>query len=224
MTAIVVLGMHRSGTSLIAGLLHYLGVYMGDNHTSPDESRPWGNFEDRSFVSLNQQLLTAAGGSWRKPPSTKSLWAASHPFNERIQRLIRDRSNHPLWGFKDSRTCLTASLWHHHLCLWEKPKYIMVWRDRDAIAASLIKRVVLLRYPEGEVRTEAQWGQLIGIYWARVMNFLCTYHPESHAVWFDEILCKESSAQSVQGLAKFCGVDYNPDVLSFVHRGSDEHK
>lgn len=214
MTAIVVLGMHRSGTSLVAGLLHHLGVFMGEGLENGD---PWPHYEDPAFVSLNQSLLTSAGGSWRKPPPTESIWRFSHQCNERIQRLLRERSAHDSWGFKDPRTCLTVNLWHHHLCLWSPPRYVMVWRERERIVASLLQRA---KARGDDDKTEVEWVQLVGFYWGRVLNFLSLHHPPYHAVWYDEILSRGSSEESVRELAEFCEVDYNPDVLKLINRGS----
>ena len=61
MTTIVVLGMHRSGTSLVTRLLVEMGVYMGPRL----DVRNW---EDADFQKTNQTILDMAGGNWGKPP------------------------------------------------------------------------------------------------------------------------------------------------------------
>lgn len=215
---IVVLGMHRSGTSLVAGLLHHLGVFMGDEFASGENL--WCPYEDPAFVSLNQQILTAAGGSWRKPPSIEAIWRASHPFNERIQRLIRDRSSHyDLWGWKDPRTCLTVALWHHHITLWSNPHYVMVWRERGKIIASLLQRAK----NSGDIDlSELGLAQLTGFYWARVLNFIAINHPQYHPVWYDQLIDPSTAEQAIIDLTKFIGVSYDPSVLSFIHNRKPE--
>jgi len=70
--ALVILGMHRSGTSAIAGSLEDCGVYLGDvNSCSPDNLK--GNRELREVITLNEDLLKSAGGSWFSPPE-KITW------------------------------------------------------------------------------------------------------------------------------------------------------
>lgn len=212
MPIIIILGMYRSGTSLVSGLLYHMGIFMGEDFGSNDD--PWPHYEDQAFVSLNQQLLTSAGGSWRNPPSIESLWTASHAYNERIQRLLRNRcSNKPLWGFKDPRTCLTVPIWHNHLLLWGKPYYIIVWRERDRVISSLIQRA---KAHGDEGRTEVQWRQLVGDYWGRVVDFLFLHQPPHHAIWYEELINPATSESVVQSLADFCQVPFNPDVLSHI--------
>jgi len=210
MTTTVILGMHRSGTSLVAGLLHHLGIFMGEGFGNDGD---WCHYEDPAFVSLNQQLLTVAGGSWQNPPSIQSIWHSSHLYNEQIQRLLRERSVHSSWGFKDPRACLTINLWHDHLCLWEKPKYIIVWRDKDKIITSLLQRAKA----RGDVsRTEAQWAQLVGVYWGRLLDFIVLRNPETYSVWYEQLVDPAGNTPIVEGLADFCDVPYTASVLSFI--------
>lgn len=208
---IIVLGMHRSGTSLVAGLLHRLGVFMGSDF--PTDDSPWCHYEDPLFVSLNQQLLSSAGGSWRNPPALESLWRSSHAYNEQIQRLIRDRSTHDHWGWKDPRTCLTIPIWHHHTTLWSPPKYVMVWRERNHIIASLLQRAKV----KGDTdKPEAHWVQLTGFYWGRVINFLNVHHPPYHAIWYEQLLDPTTAERVATDLAAFAGVPYDPSALSII--------
>ena len=50
---IVVLGMHRSGTSVLMGVLSMLGVELGLNLMAPTEGNPRGYFENQSICELN---------------------------------------------------------------------------------------------------------------------------------------------------------------------------
>ena len=51
---VVVLGMHRSGTSMTSAILEKLGINMGDETLGPLETNPIGHFEDRMFLELNK--------------------------------------------------------------------------------------------------------------------------------------------------------------------------
>jgi len=195
---------------------------MGDDFASNDKL--WCSYEDQAFVTLNQQILTAAGGSWRKIPSVESIWKASHPYNERIQRLIRDRhTSHPhdSWGAKDPRTCLTISMWHHHLILWSPPpRYVVVWRDRNTIVSSLLHRAIATGDAD---LSELELSHLVGFYWSRILNFVAINHPQYHPVWYEKLIDPSTAEQAAQDLAAFAGVEYfDPSVLSFIHnRKSD---
>jgi hypothetical protein len=65
---IVILGMHRSGTSTIARILASIGINMGERIMGANESNPFGHYENLDFVELNDEILINAGGSWKKPP------------------------------------------------------------------------------------------------------------------------------------------------------------
>ena len=58
---IVVLGMHRSGTSAITRGLQTLGVNLGSSLIPPDDNNEKGFFEDIEINSFNNQLLSALG-------------------------------------------------------------------------------------------------------------------------------------------------------------------
>jgi len=134
---IVLLGMHRSGTSMVAGVLEKLGINMGDKLGGKAVSNPLGHFEDASFVHLNEAILSKAGGNWSNPPSVRSILELENIFSDRISKLIKRKNKKELWGWKDPRTCLTMSLYEKHLTNF----YIIVCsRDKKDICKSLKKR------------------------------------------------------------------------------------
>lgn len=67
----IVLGMHGSATSLVAGSLHKFGVNMGKELLGGGNSKTSPHYEDISFLKLNEKILMAAGGFWDNPPPEK---------------------------------------------------------------------------------------------------------------------------------------------------------
>lgn len=135
---VVVLGMHRSGTSAVAGVLHKLGVNMGDKLYPPAHGNPFGHYEDIDFIETNTAILRAAGGEWHNPPSDFQIRVYGAREGQRLIDLVKDRSaKHSTWGFKDPRTCLTLPLYLPHLI---SPVFVIVERCCKDIAASLNKR------------------------------------------------------------------------------------
>ena len=66
--AIVVVGMHRSGTSAVSGVLDELGVFMGRNLFAPQKGvNEKGFFENAKVVDINERLFDALLGSWDDP-------------------------------------------------------------------------------------------------------------------------------------------------------------
>ena len=61
---IVVLGMHRSGTSAIARSLELLGVGLGDNLHPAGFDNPKGFWEDRACLEINEELLRYFGSAY----------------------------------------------------------------------------------------------------------------------------------------------------------------
>jgi hypothetical protein len=135
---IVVLGMHRSGTSMLSGVLSRLGINMGDELLGKDASNPLGHFEDREFLDLNKRILEAAGGSWDNPPSQEEILLKKKQFEKEIKELItKAESRSILWGWKEPRTSITIDLYLSYL---DNPYFIFCHRDPMAVARSLNRR------------------------------------------------------------------------------------
>ncbi len=131
---ISVLGMHRSGTSVLMGSLRDAGVHLGqvlDQHF-PLNRR--GLQEAPSVLYMHEQLLKDNGGSWHQPPS-KVVWGQ---FHHSIRDLfIESRASEPIWGFKDPRTLLTLEGW---LDVMPELECVGIFRHPSDVACSLRER------------------------------------------------------------------------------------
>lgn len=139
---IIVLGMHRSGTSLIASLVDKLGFYNGGNENlmPPAEDNPLGFFEYIPLVEMNKDLLEEAGGSWLIPPQSDKLEElARHPgYIKRANNLIKSlNAVGQQWYLKDPRLIYTWPFWKHFI---RNPRVLYVIRHPESVAASLSKR------------------------------------------------------------------------------------
>lgn len=123
----IVLGMHRSATSLIAKALHSIGVNMGDRLLPPANDNPEGFFEDIEFLQTNIQLL--GGDRWANPPEGLQ--------DIDVEKLIKRKDVAPLWGWKDPRTVLTIEKYYD---LLEDPILVCVFRKPEHVGASLERR------------------------------------------------------------------------------------
>jgi len=134
----VILGMHRSATSLPAQGLSKAGVRMGDRLLGVDpDSNPYGHYEDVDFIRMNEWLLNSAGGSWRNPPSELDLEKAGKENGYIIKKLVRRKEREPFWGWKDPRTTLTIRMYLPYLT---NPHFIACFREPLEVARSLNKR------------------------------------------------------------------------------------
>lgn len=67
-------GMHRSGTSTLAGSLHFCNIYLGDNLMSAHKSNPKGFFEDKGIFDRNKRILATLNSSYRDLYFLPSNW------------------------------------------------------------------------------------------------------------------------------------------------------
>lgn len=144
-TPIVVLGMHRSGTSAVAGMLSYLNVDLGPNLAAGGRDNEPGFWEDADLVQLDEWILQVLGASWEDACMLPAEWWKSEPVQPCRQAIAdivgHDFAKSRLWGVKDPRLCRLLPLWNAILaesgC---KPLYVIVFRHPKAVAASLMKR------------------------------------------------------------------------------------
>jgi glycosyl transferase family 2/sulfotransferase family protein len=152
---LVVAGMHRSGTSLLASLAAAAGVDMGDRLLEADRANPLGYFEDIGFLSLQQRMLTectpADDGGHRDWGWTENerLDRQRFPlYQEEARSLVESRrdADRP-WGWKDPRTTLALDFWDEVLT---NARYLFVYRYPWDVADSMqrLGAEVFLRNPE----------------------------------------------------------------------------
>ncbi len=130
---IIVLGMHRSGTSCLAGILEKAGVDFGKVSTS-NRYNLKGNRENKRILKLNDRLLDFNNGSWDNPPG-RIIWPAH--LKEERDRILEDYNRSPVWGFKDPRVLFTLDGWLEAV---PNVSFAGTFRHPGAVAQSLYKR------------------------------------------------------------------------------------
>lgn len=104
---VIVVGMHRSGTSLLSLFLSELGINMGDEKLSSSHANPTGHHEDMFFLNLHTKILNNCGGDWDSPPNKKLLQKEWMKHFTTIQDKLEQKSiENSVWGWKDPRTSL----------------------------------------------------------------------------------------------------------------------
>ncbi len=132
---IAVLGMHRSGTSCLAGTLMECGVHFGDvSRKNPYNAK--GNNENNQIMQLHDQLLSEAGGSWKSPPG-EVRWLASHREQQNAILETFRESGKPVCGFKDPRALFALDGW---LDAVPDLELMGIFRHPLAVAKSLTHR------------------------------------------------------------------------------------
>lgn len=191
---ILILGMHRSGTSLLSRMLEALGLFLGK---SKDE-----NHEAVFFQTINDWLLHQAGGAWDNPMPIQYLLDSpemSERTSDYIRRYLltspsvvgyvgwfnylRHRRLAPLsrpWGWKDPRNTFTLPIW---LKIFPQAKIIHLHRSGMDVALSLRRR------GRREFRMQQWYRKVPLLHWIRpkrggfVHSLRCDHLEAALALW-----------------------------------------
>ena len=134
---VIITGMHRSGTSMVAGLLQKCGLYLGDNLLKNLSDNPKGHYEDRNFMRINAEILEANNGAWGIPP--KKIIDVPGKLQNQMRAFVNMWPGDRIVGWKDPRACLTLQLWKKYIEP-EELRVVLVLRPIQEIALSLKKR------------------------------------------------------------------------------------
>jgi hypothetical protein len=142
---VIIIGMHRSGTTMLTKILHDYGLFMGDIHEQ--------NSEAVSFLRVNEKLLREASSGWCDlgynderilKPKKKYIDICSAALKTRrfADEYFGELSNEDFkkdfsWGWKDPRNTLTLNIWRE---LFPNSKIIHIYRNPIDVAASLRDR------------------------------------------------------------------------------------
>ena len=163
-TAVLVTGMHRSGTSALARTLSLLGAALPRDLVDPNEGNPRGHWEPRDMVDLNDRMLAAAGSDLYGVVDVEPDWFGSPRaedfVGEAAELASRCFVDDPLVVLKDPRTALMLPLWHAAL-------------DR---AGFRVVHVLPLRHP-GEVAESLRRRHL------KTIPYDAWAHPRGEALW-----------------------------------------
>ena len=147
---VIILGMHRSGTTMITELLEQLGLFVGTSLQ--------GDHEATYFLSLNDKILRRINGAWDNPSPILAMLRNADATDMTVRALRGDilssKIRHFLglgtylkyrsiekfdrpWGFKDPRTVFTLPMW---LKLFPQAKIVNILRHGVDVASSLMVR------------------------------------------------------------------------------------
>ena len=137
---IVVLGMHRSGTSCVGGLLNAMGAYFGPAgiDLGANAENPKGFWERQDLNWACEFALLAQDCCWWQPLAFDGRESDGIALIKRAFSTIRqDLDAHAPWFIKDPRLCLLAGALRAEL---EKAVYVHVVRNPIEVAFSLRRR------------------------------------------------------------------------------------
>lgn len=126
---VLILGMHRSGTSFLASWLQRCGLHIGDNLYGKDIGNTEGHYENWDFIDLHRRALN-------ERPYHKDT--APFDFETHARQLVNDHNLiHPQWAWKDPRTCLLLKEWQ---AIIPDATAIVIYRHYTLVVDSIIRR------------------------------------------------------------------------------------
>ena len=180
---IVVAGMHRAGTSVVARGLQALGIDLGDALMSADvRMNARGFFEDMDIVKLDDALLDAQGADWKNLALLDGVdWedAAHASASSDARRMLEGKlARTGLFGFKDPRVPRLLPFWQRVFAeLRVADAYVIAVRHPQAVIDSLSARdgldvrrsgwlwlehlLCALRYTQGRPRIVVDYDRLL---------------------------------------------------------------
>jgi hypothetical protein len=196
----LVVGMHGSGTSILAEILDRGGLFLGVDSEHHENS--FFREEVAEAIALRREDRWAS----LPLPSVEEVLACVPAARARIERdwLARYRAlgydGSGPWGFKDPRSCVLLPL---YLAIFPGARVLHIVRDPDDVAASLShtrKRGV------GRLRDSVHWRQLAVEYTARV-RWCAERHPNPWLEIRYEELCREP-ARVASAAFDFVGIPF----------------
>jgi len=174
--ALIITGMHRSGTSFVAELFKSAGLHIGERLFPGDGGNPRGYFEDEDILTLQRTMLAKAC-----PPGFTGWpdwgWTEAEVLDERVwtddgpalRALAEQRQQHAVWGWKDPRTSLLLEPW---LRVLPDARFLFVVREPWKVAASV------RRLPSELFRDRPEVAVRIWMYYNQQLLAFANRHPE----------------------------------------------
>ena len=203
---IVILGMHRSGTSLLTKGLEVLGVDLGADLMAPSAYNPKGYWEDVGFHDLNEELLKALDHSWDAfgfiEPEALLRLGEGNLFARALELVHARLRGKRLLGLKDPRFCLLLPFWRKvFAAAGVSVSYIVSIRNPLSVADSLFRRGAM-------IKSRALWLWLI--YNSRIIAHTAGDSPL--IVDYDEFV--DEPAQQLARVAKYLDLAIKQDAMA----------
>ncbi|MEX1307353.1 MAG: hypothetical protein AB1Z19_02390 [Eubacteriales bacterium] len=195
-TAVLVLGMHRSGTSVLTQVISKMGFHLGAGQLGASEHNVEGHFERKDVIALDDAILRTFGMEWFSFGERVPEMAGVEPrFLKEANRILDG-----LFGesdavvIKEPRMCITLPLWEKVLeARGVSVKYVFAFRHPKSVALSLKRRN----------KISIENGQALWLYYNHAL--LSKIDKDIFAVNYDEMV--NSPTAVLDELAMYLGKD-----------------
>lgn len=207
---IIVFGMHRSGTSLLANVLSKIGVHLGNDLV--------GHHESFCFQNINNELLSLKGSHWARPEPFVTAIKTEEFVKQCQSHIMASISTQIMsygkpnefgfWGWKDPRNTLTLPIW---LQRFPDATLLYIYRNGIDVALSVYRREIrYLLKNRGEKRLfPPSIGASYKLWEAymKIGNQLAKQHKKCFTLSYEDLL--SDSVNQIKGIAKFIGIEFD---------------
>jgi peptidoglycan hydrolase CwlO-like protein len=156
---LVIISMHRSGSSLTASLLQSAGLHIGRKLLGADSVNIKGHFENIDFYEFHRAVL-------RSQAIIEDGWTLQGKINvedrfvEQAKEIVAKNSMSRVWGWKEPRTTLFLDFWSD---LLPEAKFLLIYRSPWEVVDSLYRRgdPTFQDQPELALKVWHQYNQII---------------------------------------------------------------
>ena len=200
---VIVLGMHRSGTSAMARLVQELGLSLGSNLLGATDGNIYGHFEDAAFIQFHDALIArffperAAFCEWLPLADAEFTYTAADRAEAKAIWQAHRASGSTAW--KDPRTSLFLDLWLETI---PEAKAIICLRHPYQVHHSLLRR--------GEPFLHVDYSAAIAgwtVYNQRLLQVI-SWLPRDRFVVVDVEAAFREPRELAEGLALFLGLPF----------------
>ena len=211
---ILVVGMHRSGTSLLGSILDALGIALPGPLIHGDQHNPAGYFERSDITALQEELLIDLQRWWPSEAGTMPLpqgWLSTARAQRAaacLKRLLQQdlQQQHAPWAIKDPRSSLLLPLWRQVAIELDVPlRLLLAFRNPTEVVTSLVNRDAASTGMTAE-RAQALWIR----HQQQVLLDAgdLPLHVVNYSRWFD------APEPQIKALQQFCHPNLNnPQAL-----------
>jgi hypothetical protein len=194
---LIIWGMHRSGTSLLASWLHACGLDLGSELLGKGVGNERGHFEDMDFLNLHEKCLKANGIGCGGLLKTGPL-QLSDELLEEMRALVARKCQRAQWGWKEPRTCLFVD---EYFKLLPQARHLVVYRHYELVIDSLVRRRMKNRLRRTSKKP-----------WLKRLRYALKYQ-----FW----KCYQLPAEANQYLASW--IKYNQNLLQLIRMAGTEN-
>ena len=182
---LVITGMHRSGTSMLAQWLHKCGLHVGDQFLGVGIGNDDGHFEDLDFYQYHKNILRDQGLPEDGLIETTISELSAGQLCELRKLISNKNAGQAQWAWKEPRTCLFLEQYRQ---LLPAAVYLVILRDYSSVVSSLVNRIyngTVAKYADRKGLSKFMWEyvkkpfrkkKLLGKYGEHFLKVWITYN------------------------------------------------